>query len=294
MHYKKLLTLIILSTTLLFSNSDYSSKKELPSIVPMSWLKKNIDNPRLRVIDLRDEDTYKKGHLKNAVNIPGLKSLFDKKFFMPKLDTLKELLSNAGIDNKSLVVAYDGGDFIWAARFYWILETLGHNNVGLLKIGYSKWFETQLPTSTKQFIAQRKDFIPRVDNEKVQTKLSTLLAIGNKTIIDGRKKSHYEGKESFAKRFGHIPTAKNYACTQNYQVSQNGNKMKDLESLKNIYKDIPKDKEIILYCDGGAEAALNYIVLKELGYKASVYDGSWLEWGNDAEVPVNNPSKKAN
>ena len=137
----------------------------------------------------------------------------------------------------------------------------------------------------------RKDFIPRIDNSKVETKLGTLLSIGNKTIIDGRKTSHFEGKESKAKRFGHIPTAENYACTNNYQVTSNGNVMKDFDELKELYKDISKEKEIILYCDGGAEAALNFLVLKELGYKAAVYDGSWLEWGNDTEVPVDNPSK---
>ena len=74
--------------------------------------------------------------MKNAVNIPGLKSLFNEKFLMPKLDFMKELLSNAGIDSSSLVVAYDNGDFIWAARFYWILQTLGHDNVGMLKFAY--------------------------------------------------------------------------------------------------------------------------------------------------------------
>ena len=99
------------------------------------------------------------------------------------------------------------------------------------------------------------------------------------------------GKESIAKRFGHIPTAKNYACTNNFQVTKDGNKMKDFNELAKIYKDIPKDKEVILYCQGGAEAALNYIVLTKLGYKASVYDGSWKEWGNDPLVPIVNPSK---
>ncbi len=268
-----------------------NANDKIPAIVSLDWLKQNKNNANLVIIDLRPKEEYKKGHIKSAVNVPGLKSLFDDKFFMPKLDYLKELFSNAGIDSNSQVIAYDNGDFIWAARFYWILEILGHKDVGILKVGYSSWLKSQLEISTEEFKPKRKEFIARIDNEKVQTKLSTLLSIGKKTIIDGRKESHYIGKESLAKRFGHIPTALNYECTQNYQVTSNGNMMKDLDELKSIYKDIPKDKEIVLYCDGGAEAALNYIVLQELGYKVSVYDGSWLEWGNDLEVPVNNPSK---
>ncbi len=285
MNIKKSLFLILFFSTILFAKSE-----NIPAIVSLEWLKNNYENPNLVIIDLREEKDYLNGHLKNAVNIPGLKNLFDDKFFMPKLEKLKELFSLSGIDNDSLVVSYDNGEFIWAARFYWILETLGHKNVGLLKVAYGKELEENFPIEKEKFTPIRKEFIPRVDISKVQTKLSTLMSIGKKTIIDGRKNSHYEGNESFAKRFGHIPTAKNYACTQNFQVSSDGNKMKDFDELKEIYKDLDKDKEIILYCDGGAEAALNFIVLQELGYKASVYDGSWLEWGNDSAVPIENPS----
>jgi len=266
--------------------------KEIPAIVSPSWLEKNYENKNLVIVDLRTQEDYNKLHIKNAVNIPGLKNLFDEKFMMPKLDFLKEVFSKAGINSNSLVLAYDNGEFIWASRFYWILETLGHNNVGILKVGFTNSLEKNVPLSNVAYTPKRSEFVPRVDDKKVETKLSTLLAIGNKTIIDGRKESHYEGKESLASRFGHIPTAENYACTQNYQVTLYGNEIKDLEQLREVYKDIPKDKEIILYCDGGAEAALNYIVLQELGYKASVYDGSWVEWGNDTSVPIDNPSKK--
>lgn len=288
---KSFLLKILFSTIVLISTLN-AQKTEIPAIVTLDWLEKNIENPNLSIIDLRPKDDYDKYHIRNAVNVPGLKNLFDDKFFMPKLDFLKELFSKSGINSDSLVLAYDNGEFIWAARFYWILETLGHKNVGILKVGFNKSLEKSIPLSNIEYIPKRKEFVPRVDNEKVQTKLSTLLAIGKKTIIDGRKKSHYTGKESFASRFGHIPTAENYACTQNYQVTANGNSIKNIDKLKELYKDIPRDKEIILYCDGGAEAALNYVVLQELGFKASIYDGSWLEWGNDSALPIDNPSKK--
>jgi len=292
MTHKKIFLPFFFVITILLSLNLQAKVSEIPAIVSPSWLEKNYNDKNLVIVDLRPSAEYNKMHIKNAVNIPGLENLFDKKFLMPKLDFLKEVFSKAGINSKSLVLAYDNGEFIWASRFYWILETLGHTNVGVLKVGFNESLKKVAPLSNKTYTPKRSEFVPRVDNEKVQTKLSTYMAIGKKTIIDGRKRSHYEGKESLASRFGHIPTAKNYACTQNYQVTSNGNEIKDLDKLKKIYKDIPKDKEIILYCDGGAEAALNYIVLQELGYKASVYDGSWLEWGNDNALPIDNPSKK--
>lgn len=288
---KQILLLLLIITSFTYATSK-NIDKEIPSIVDTKWLKSNINNPNLVILDLRDEKSYKQEHISNSINIPALENLFADKFFMPDIESLKKLFSDAGIKENSSVLAYDDGSFIWSARLYWILEILGHDNVGILNVGYNNWDKNYISVDDKIYTPSKTNFIPRVDNEKVQTKLSTLLSIGKKTIIDGRKESHYLGKESLAKRHGHIPTAKNYACTQNYQVTSTGNKIKNLEELKELYKDIPKDKKIILYCDGGAEAALNYIVLQELGYKASVYDGSWIEWGNDVNVPIDNPSNK--
>lgn len=287
-----LFILLMLFTSL--HATDVNKKNgDMPAIVSINWLKANLSNKKLVILDIREYKEYQKGHIKGAVNLPGLESLFDANSWkIPKLDKLKELFSKAGIDKDSLVVAYDNGEFIWAARLYWILEVLGHKNVGILKYSFGNHIKKHLPISTKDTIVKEKEFVPMINDNQIETKLSTLLAIGNKTIIDGRETSHYKGEESIAKRFGHIPTAKNYACTNNFQVTNDGSKMKDFGELKKVYKDIPKDKDIILYCQGGAQAALNYIVLQELGYKASVYDGSWKEWGNDLAVPIENKSKK--
>jgi len=277
---KKLL--LLLTTLILYAQN-------IPHIISTKWLKEHYNDKNLVLIDVRDEKDFKKLHLKKAVNIPAFKYLFDTKhnYRLPKLSTLQEVFSNAGIDNKSEVVVYGNNELIWAARFYWVSKFLGHDNVGLLKVGF-KEAKKVLPTTKEIYKPKKSDFIPKINNKIFATKLDTYIAINNKKyiIIDGRPIEYYKGLKSLAKRKGHIPSALDYPGQLNYDIKAKG--MKSIEELKKIYKDVPKDKIIILYCQDGADAALNYLVLKDiLGYKnVKVYDGSWLEWGNDFNLPI--------
>ncbi|PTD97271.1 sulfurtransferase [Pseudothauera lacus] len=267
---------------------------ELPgAIVGADWLARNLGAPGLVVVDARLAEDYELGHIAGAVNIPYSK-LFADGYLIPGLGEIRELISAAGIGNHSKVVVYDDGEFIWAARAYWLLETFGVEDVALLDVGFGNWAAGVLPESFDAPVVKRSSFVPSIDHRRLQTKLGTLVAIDDprRVIIDGRSAAEYRGEESLASRYGHVPSAVHYSWSNNYVRTPSGNRMRPLNELAPLYGALERDKPVIVYCNGGAHSALNYIVLQALGYQVSVYDGSWFEWGNDGTLPIVNPSAR--
>ena len=107
--------------------------------------------------------------------------------------------------------------------------------------------------------------------------------LDNLKIIDARSTGEYDGTVVRAAQTGHIPNAINIDWNQN--LREDGIFKSD-DELSKMY-DIPKDSEIVTYCQGAYRAANSFLVLKKLGFKnVKVYLGSWGEWGNSTVLPI--------
>jgi len=249
-------------------------------------LEKIIDDPNLILIDARSFQEYSQGHITNAVNLDlfsfhwidtsqnGISS-FNEQF--------EKIFSQVGVSEEKIVVFYDNVSGMLAARGVWLLEYFSHSNVSMLDGGITKWKNEGYAWDIIP-IGYKPTNFSGVPNSKILASFEYILENLNKiTILDVRSQEEFTGKLVRAARGGHIPTAINIDWKEN--ISEQG-VFKNNENLSELYQ-LPKDKEIITYCQGAYRAANTYLVLKKIGFtNIRVYLGSWGEWGNKLELPI--------
>jgi len=258
--------------------------------VSTEWLNSHRTEEKVRILDLRPATDYQQSHIDGAVSLP-IENLFssDKgKHYIATLDRIRSAFGGAGIDSDVLAVIYDGGELVNATRAFWVFEVYGHSRVVVLDGGFTAWVDTHLPVSSKETIASPRAFVPRIAPNRLATKLTTRLAIDrpNTVIVDVRDSDQYLGEKSVAPRAGHIPSAINISGKDIYDESDGARRLKPIGELAALYKNINPNTAVVTYCNDGVRASATYFVLRRLGYNVANYDGAWLEWGNDASLPI--------
>lgn len=277
---------------LLFFVSFYSTASEQKNavFVDAHWLSKHALDENLLIVDVRTEKEYLQGHIPSAVNISVSDTFKQKKprNMIGGLQQIQALFSEKGVTHEQTILIYADKEMKDAGRVFWVFEVFGHQRVKILNGGLAAWEKvtgnkvTQLPTKNKV-----SHYVPTVEPDKLVSLLTMNLATkqtGKPSIIDVRTQNEYLGKESKAKRFGHIPNAINIPAKSNFVDVDGVTLLKPMTELQLMYQNY--SGRIITYCNRGKDAALTYAVLRALGKNVSVYDGSWLEWGNDMKLPI--------
>ena len=264
---------------------------KLPSLLlETSWLKENLQNKNILILDARTKKEYLEDHIPGAISFPVLelnsKAPGEEKNLKNILQ-INELFSLKGISNDKAIVIYADNHMRTASRLFWALELHGHQNTGILNGGFSGWLSSSYPVEKKENLPQRSQFVTRHTGSVVdKIEVNRALKKEDVIIVDSRSKSEYEGKKSKGKRKGHIPTAELFSASSSFSSNENGCFMKDVDELKSLYSSIDKSKKVYLYCNSGRSATVNYLAMRLLGIDAAVYDGSWLEWSADEKLPV--------
>lgn len=262
--------------------------------ISVNELSKN--NSNYKIIDVRNSNDFSISHIKNSLNFPVTLSYENKKvdgkIVIPS--KMQTIVRDLGLNIDDQIVVYDDGSFFDASRIFWTLEVYGFKNVKLLNGGFDTWQNKNLPISNEPLKVEPSNYIASINNKRLSTKFTTQIATRNpnQVIIDARTYDSYIGKESSAKRYGHIPKAIHIPAVYNLEKNKQLSKLKEVNVLKDLYKDINKDKKVVIYCAIGRVASTNYFALRELGYDVSNYDASWKEWGNDFNLPIINKSKE--
>lgn len=172
-----------------------------------------------------------------------------------------------------------------SARGVWLLLYFSHENVSMLEGGFEKWKSKGYPIEIKSNPLNKSKFRGKVNTKLLATAQEIERSLGNKNlvIVDARSAEEFDGSDVRAVRRGHIPSAVNI----NWEKNIENGAFKDIEKLSKIYSKIPKNANVVTYCQGGYRAANAFVALKMLGYeKVRMYPGSWGEWGNNIDLPV--------
>jgi thiosulfate/3-mercaptopyruvate sulfurtransferase len=268
-------------------------------LVDTQWVEDHLDDDSIRIVEVDENPAlYADAHIPGAIGFDWKKDLQDqvKRDFLGPQE-FGELFGRSGISNDHQIVLYGDRNNWFAAYTYWYLKYYGHDNVRLMNGPREKWISEGRPTSTDEPSNAATTFNAQEGDEAIRAMRDEVLAAldQNVDLVDVRSPQEYSGEliamagyeQEGAQRAGHIPGAASVPWAQ--AVQEDGT-FKSADELRELYegKGVANGNPVIAYCRIGERSAHTWFVLHELLGQDDVknYDGSWTEWGNMVNVPI--------
>ncbi len=267
-------------------------KKQLGLIIEPQDLAAVMGDPELLIVDICSPQNWVRNHVHGAVHVSpaelvsGVPPATGK---LPGVERLQAMLGRIGYTPQKHIVVYDDEGGGWAGRFIWTLDVIGHKHYSYLNGGLHAWYKEQHAVDAEVIEVEPTHVEITLDSSVIAELDTVKAALGNANIKiwDARSAEEYAGAKSSSARAGHIPGAVNLDWLDTMDHARNF-RLLPLEILQQKLSKlgINPGNEIITHCQTHHRSGLTYLAAKALGYKVRAYHGSWGEWGNLYDTPI--------
>ena len=290
---------LLLITALLFTSAllaqAQNPKLNDSLIVTTDWLAKHLNDDSLVLLQVGEKDEYMSSHIPRAqfiqladISTPRGQGLTLE---LPPVDQLKATFEKLGVSDDSRIVIYFGKDWVTpTSRVFMTLDYLGFGDrTSILDGGLPMWRAEGKPVTGDLVEPKKGSLTPHLNSKLIVDAawVKNNLDKPEVRILDARAPQFYTGAEQGRMpRGGHIPRAKNIPFSS--LVEDSNNKFKSANALRDLFNaaDVKPNSSVATYCHIGQQASLLYFVARYLGYDAHVYDGSFEDWSQRTELPV--------
>jgi thiosulfate/3-mercaptopyruvate sulfurtransferase len=274
----------------------------MESLVSTNWLAEHLEDPRLVVIDAsmhlpgagRDAGAeYAQSHIPGAQFL-NLATLVDKQSdvpqALPRPIQLGERLASLGVGPESSIVFYDDSLVKTSARAWYLCRAHGLQDVAILDGGLGKWKAESraLESGEPDLKASPALDLARPDSIRFKSDMLANIESCASQVIDARDAGRFSGEfvdHVHNMPSGHIPGSCNLPF---FQLFNEDGTYKSPEELRELITacGIDPEKPVIATCGSGVTACVLLFALDRIGAsQTALYDGSWIDWGNDPATP---------